>query len=145
MFFKVSWRSVEQQYGSLLKDFRRHRKSVEKEAELAHLVEAEKARAVGRAEQQQQDKQNSGTQYCLCVSYVLLTFPAEIERRRLLSLLSSIQWEQQHSRILDLRHPGTGTWILTKDIFERWTSAIGTHQQPCLWCYGIRKSVSPNA
>lgn len=43
-----------------MKDFKRHRKSVEKEAELAHLVEADKARAVGRAEQQQQDKKNFG-------------------------------------------------------------------------------------
>lgn len=116
MFFKVSWRSVEQQYGSLLKDFRRHRKSVEKEAELVHLVEAEKARAVGRAEQQQQDIQNSGTEYCLRISHVLLTFLAELERRRLLSLLSSIQWEQQHSRILDLRHPGTGTCLAPQSL-----------------------------
>lgn len=58
--FFVSWKSVEQQFGTLMKDFRRHRKSVEKEAELAHLVEAEKARAIDRANLQQQEKQNSG-------------------------------------------------------------------------------------
>ena len=60
VFFKVSWRSVEQQFGTLMKDFQRHRKSVEKDADLAHLLEADQARAVRRAEQQQQDKQNSG-------------------------------------------------------------------------------------
>lgn len=44
-----------------MKDFRRHRKSVEKEAELAHLLEAEKARAVERANIAQREKQKSGT------------------------------------------------------------------------------------
>lgn len=67
----------------------------------------------------------------------------EVERIRLLSLLSSIQWKQQQHRILDMKYPGTGTWILTKEIFEQWKTAIGTHQQRCLWCYGIRKSASP--
>ena len=43
-----------------MKDFRRHRKLVEKEAGLAHLVEAEKARAIDRANLQQQERQNSG-------------------------------------------------------------------------------------
>lgn len=120
VLFKLSWRSVEQQFETLMKDFQRHRKSVEKEAELAHLVEADKARAVVRAKQQQQEKQNS-----------------ESERRRLLSMLSSNQWKQQHSRIFNLRYPGTGTWILTNRIFDQWKMATGTHQQRCLWCYGI--------
>lgn len=60
MLFRVSWRSVEQQFGSLIKDFQRHRKSVEKEAELAHLVEAGKAGAMRLAEKQQQETQDSG-------------------------------------------------------------------------------------
>lgn len=93
---------------------------MEKEGELVHLVEAEKARALSRANLEQQEK-----------------WASEIERIRLLSLLSSIHWEQQHSRILDIRHPGTGTWILTQEVFEMWKSALATHQQRCLWCYGI--------
>ena len=74
---------------------------------------------------------------------MLLTLVAETERIRLLLLLSSIQWEQQHYRILDMRHQGTGSWVLTKDVFEQWKSAIGTNQHRCLWCYGIRKIVQP--
>ena len=62
MLIKVSWKSVEQQFGTLIKDFIRHRKSVEKEAELAHLVEAEKARAVALENIQQQEKERSGMQ-----------------------------------------------------------------------------------
>lgn len=63
MFFKITWRSVEQQYGALIKDFQRHRKLVEKEAELAHLIEAEKARALERANQQQRDNKRISAQY----------------------------------------------------------------------------------
>lgn len=60
ILFKFSWRSIEERFETLMKDFRRHRKLVEKEAGLAHLVEAEKAREVARANLQQQDKQKSG-------------------------------------------------------------------------------------
>ena len=60
-------------------------------------------------------------------------------------MLSSNQWKQQHSRIFNLRYPGTGTWILTNRIFDQWKMATGTHQQRCLWCYGIRKNVQPNS
>lgn len=58
--FFVSWKSVEQQFVTLMKDFKRHRKSVEKETELAHLIEAEKSRAIDRANLKQQEKHNSG-------------------------------------------------------------------------------------
>ena len=60
VLFKISWRPVEQQFETLMKDFRRHRKSVEKDAELAHLLEADKARAVDRANLEMQQKQSSG-------------------------------------------------------------------------------------
>lgn len=61
VLFKMSWRLVEQQFETLMKDFRRHRKSVEKDAELAHLLEADKARAVDRANLEVQQRQRSGT------------------------------------------------------------------------------------
>ena len=141
IIFKIAWKSIEQQHGTLLKEFGRHRKSVEKDAELAHFLEAEKARAVGREHMNQQDKQKSGTEYHFRVNHISLTFVAETERIRLLSLLSSVQWKQQHRRILDMKYPGTGTWILSKDVFEQWRQAKGTHEQQPLWCYGIRKSV----
>ena len=89
----------------------------------------------------QQDKQQCGTNHCLRIGHISLMLVAEAERIRLLSLLSSIQWKQQHHRIFDMKYPGTGTWILTKEIFEQWKNAIGTHQQQPLWCYGIRKNV----
>ena len=114
---------------------------MEKDAELAHFLEAEKARAVEREHMNQQDRQRSGIDYHFRVNNISLTFVAETERIRLLSLLSSIQWKQQHHRILDMKYPGTGTWILGKDVFEQWRQAKGTHEQQPLWCYGIRKSV----
>ena len=114
---------------------------MEKDTELAHFLEAEKARAVGRVYMNQQDKQQSGKDLCFRVGQISLMLVAEAERIRLLSLLSSIQWKQQHHRILDMKYPGTGTWILSKEVFYHWKNAIGTHQQQPLWCYGIRKIV----
>ena len=141
ILFKISWKSIEQQHGTLLRDFKRHRESVEKDAELAHFLEAEKARAVGRVNMDQQDKQQSGTYYCLRIVHIPLMLVTEAERIRLLSLLSSTQWKQQHHRILDMKYPGTGTWILKERSFEQWKQAIGTYEQQPLWCYGIRKNV----
>ena len=144
MLFKITWRPVEQQFETLMKEFRRHRKSVEKDTELAHFLEANKARADYQTNLEVQQKQSSGMYCCLNVCHSLIMYSAESERIRLLSLLSSVQWRQQHSRILDMKYPGTGDWILTHDVFEQWKSAAATHQQQCLWCYGIRKSLWPN-
>ena len=47
----------------LMKDFRRHRKSVEKDTELAHLLDANKARADYQANLEVRQKQSSGM-YC---------------------------------------------------------------------------------
>lgn len=68
-----------------------------------------------------------------------LIFLAEVERLRLLQLLSSVHWERQQSRILDMRHPGTGTWIRAQEIFTQWKMVTETRNQQCLWCYGIRE------
>ena len=50
-----------------MKDFRRHRKSVEKDAELAHLLEANKARADYQASLELQHIQRSGMYFRLHV------------------------------------------------------------------------------
>ena len=89
----------------------------------------------------EQERLNSGTNYSFRIDHNSLTSVAEAERIRLLSLLSSIQWKQQHRRILDMKHPDTGTWILTEQIFERWKHTIGTYEQQPLWCFGIRKNL----
>jgi hypothetical protein len=54
------WKSFDRQFGKLILDFDRHRKNVEKEAGLSHLIEAEDARAVQRANQLQLEKEREG-------------------------------------------------------------------------------------
>ncbi len=42
---------------------------------------------------------------------ILTKLEAEEDRIKLLSMLSSIRWEKQHSKILQARQQDTATWI----------------------------------
>lgn len=44
--FKLAWKPFERQFGGQIERFRQHRKNVEKEAGLAHMIEAADSRAV---------------------------------------------------------------------------------------------------
>ena len=54
--FKLIWKPFDNQFGQQLDNFRNHRKNVEKEAGLSHMVEAADARALVLANQMQLDK-----------------------------------------------------------------------------------------
>ena len=60
MTFKLLWKPFDAQFGQRLNAFRDHQKNVEKEAELANMIEAADARVVVRADQRQLEKQRRG-------------------------------------------------------------------------------------
>src|SRR5436189_3906101 len=74
---------------------------------------------------------------CLKNKWISLTLFQIVEKRDLLlSKLSSLSYVNKHMRERQRRHPGTGTWLVRTDEFEKWmTEDCST----CLWCYGIRK------
>lgn len=58
--FKLLWKPFESQFGQQLDNFRNHRKIVEKEAGLSHMVEAADARALALANHLQLEKTMKG-------------------------------------------------------------------------------------
>ena len=58
--FKLLWKPFESQFGLQLDNFRNHRKNVEKEAGLSHMVEAADARALALANHLQLEKTKKG-------------------------------------------------------------------------------------
>ena len=58
--FKLIWKPFESQFGQQLDNFRTHRKNVEKEAGLSHMVEAADARALVLANHLQLEKTRKG-------------------------------------------------------------------------------------
>ena len=58
--FKLMWKPFERQFGQQLDNFRDHRKNVEKEAGLSHMVEAADARALVLANHLQLEKSRKG-------------------------------------------------------------------------------------
>lgn len=65
----------------------------------------------------------------------------EAERLHLLSLLSTVQWEKQQTKLLAHRNGKTGLWILDTKEFKNWDLVP---ESSCLTCYGIRKSYHHN-
>ena len=59
--FKLVWKPFESQFGHQLDNFRNHRKNVEKEAGLSHMIEAADARALALANHSQLEIKNKGT------------------------------------------------------------------------------------
>ena len=58
--FKLMWKPFESQFGQQLDQFRTHRKDVEREAGLSHMVEAADARALILANQLELEKIRKG-------------------------------------------------------------------------------------
>ena len=58
--FKLIWKPFDRQFGQQLDNFRNHRRSVEKEAGLSHMVEAADARALALADHLQLEKTRKG-------------------------------------------------------------------------------------
>ena len=58
--FKLPWKPFERQFGGHIEQFRQHRKNVEKEAGLAHMIEAADSRAVVLYNQMQLEADRQG-------------------------------------------------------------------------------------
>ncbi len=58
--FKLMWKPFESQFGQQLHNFRNHRKNVEKEAGLSHMVEAADTRALVLADHLQLERIKKG-------------------------------------------------------------------------------------
>ena len=58
--FKLIWKPFESQFGQQLDQFRNHRKNVEKEAGLSHMVEAADARALALANHLEMERAKKG-------------------------------------------------------------------------------------
>ena len=58
--FKLMWKPFDSQFGQQLDNFRNHRKNVEKEAGLSHMLEAAESRALVLANHLQLDKTKKG-------------------------------------------------------------------------------------
>ena len=58
--FKLAWKPFERQFGGQIERFRQHRKNVEKEAGLAHMIEAADSRAVVLRNQMQLEADRQG-------------------------------------------------------------------------------------
>lgn len=93
-----------------VKRFRDHRKMVEKESEIAHMIEEADARAM-----------------------VEINKKAEL-RKRLLSSLSIVNYEGKHRKIRNKSHPNSGSWVFISPEYKSWLNAQETS---VLCCYGI--------
>ena len=61
ILLKVSWQSVDKQFEKLIGQFNLHRKSVEKEAELANMIEQGNAREAEKANLVRSKEEKAGT------------------------------------------------------------------------------------
>ena len=57
---KLLWKPFDQQFGQQLSAFRRHKENVEREAELANMIESADGRALVLADRKQLEKRRQG-------------------------------------------------------------------------------------
>lgn len=63
---KLAWKPFDQQFGQMINDLKRHRENVEKEAGLAHMLEAANAREVELAHILELEREKKGQ---CCINY----------------------------------------------------------------------------
>ena len=60
------------------------------------------------------------------------------ERLRIFASLSSaVDYEAKHQRLRELRHEGTGTWLIKHPTYIAWKESMTSEG---LFIYGIRRS-----
>ena len=75
-------------------------------------------------------------QMCIgCDRLEVLT--VETEERRL-SVLESVDFKPDNDAAAQLRHEGTGAWVLRDETFVEWLNCAGSS---LLWCRGKRKLI----
>lgn len=111
---------------------------MEKEAGLAHMIEAADSRAVVLYNQMQLEADRQG-QYLHYFSITYGVFISAVnERLRLLEALSTVDYAAKHHKIQRARYDGTGGWLLKDEAYRTWKVA---DKSACLRCSGIRKGL----
>ncbi|KAF2279072.1 uncharacterized protein EI97DRAFT_484903 [Westerdykella ornata] len=111
------WKPFRQEFDKYMSDFRKHRKHVEKEASLAHMIESARRREIELANHALQ-KRNGMVN----------------KRHRYMSLLQVVDYQSKQKTLANLRFQGTNTWLQASTPYMEWlNSPIST----CLCCYGI--------
>lgn len=114
---KGAWKPFRNDFEQHLINFRRHSRQIDEEARLAHRIESARVLEIQLANQALQIRS------------------AQLERRHLkLSFIPAVDYLGKHSRLTNIRHPGTNQWLQTSPEFCAWLAAQGTD---CLCCYGI--------
>lgn len=100
-----------------MQSFRKHAKRVEKDANLAHMIEAARSRELQRANHELQ----------------LRSQQSQL-RNRILVSLPAVNYYSTHRRIIAQKTKGTCKWLYNSAKFETWRTAT---RSICLCCYGI--------
>ncbi len=136
--FKLAWKPFERQFGGQIERFRQHRKNVEKEAGLAHMIEAADSRAVVLRNQMQLETNRQGQYIYYFGTIYGLLIVAVNERLRLLEALSTVDYAAKHQKVQRARYEGTGGWLLKHETYRIWKDS---NDSACLRCSGIRKDL----
>ena len=136
MTFKLLWRPFDLQFGKQLSAFREHRKSVEKEAGLASMIEAADARAMVLADQKQLEKRWKGWYRYSSLRTGHAKVLSEDNRLRIFDMLHAVDYEAKHRKLQNLRHTGTGEWLFRQAAYVEWKTP---GRSAVLCCHGIRR------
>jgi hypothetical protein len=117
--------------------FRKHRKEVDKEAEVCHMIDEKEARDVVLRNSQAAEARERG-KFQLLVFGASIYFDSSVasKQENLLAQLSKVDYKYKHGRMQKIRHPGTGAWFMTLPEFKDWRDG---ENSAVMCCYGIRK------
>ncbi|KAH6684268.1 hypothetical protein B0J14DRAFT_572528 [Halenospora varia] len=123
-FFQPHSPALNSHLDQAISRFREHRKTVEKEAEVCHMLEQKEARD-------------------LVLRNEALAKAREREARRshLVSQVSNIDYQYKHRRMRKNRHPNTGGWFVASSEFKNWLSCESSSMLSCYGIPGCGKSV----
>ena len=142
LFPKSSWRPFKTRFSQILISFEENRKSVKREAEISHMIEAQRAQELARDTILKAELEKKGQISQKMKSLYGSDYLAESERRSILAMLSTIKYRQRQRRLHNLRHPGTCEWLLKHRKYREWRAS---DKSSCLHCTGIRKIFRVNA
>ncbi|KAF7504496.1 hypothetical protein GJ744_002176 [Endocarpon pusillum] len=112
VFWRIHWIPFEDEFGQIEADMEHHREVLGNTAmakDLFHSLEASRAELARH--KRERDR----------------------EREDFLRWLSNHPFEDDHRKMYDKKHPGTGDWLLQRPEFETWFAA---QRSGFLWCYG---------
>jgi len=117
IILKGAWKPFRDAFESDMIKFRKHEINVEKEADLAHMIEAAKARELKNIKRA-----------------LMIQDMRHKKRHKIIASLPTVDYHAKHAKFTALRHPGTNNWIRTSPRFQSWLSS---QLSDCLPCYGI--------